>query len=344
MNYIQHTVMIDVIQENYLKLRGITQGNIGGVIKANGYGHGLTAVAQGLEEVGCKLFFVGTVEEGLSLRLEGIAGNIFPLLGIRNSKEVEQCKQYSLTPVIHMKEQLALIADYKEPIAIKCDTGMSRLGFQLSEIEDVLSICKAHGIEIGYVFSHLTTSTDEQSVKRQQEEFEAISHRVRVVYPNVQLSLGNSGSLQCDISLGYDIVRCGIALYGYDAGYIGVQPAMEIYTHILQIREIPQGRTVSYNNTYTTPHTMRIASIACGYADGYHRRCTQGYVLIEGKKAPIIGAICMQSFIVDISHIEGITLESRVYLLQPSLGLCANTVAQSWGTISYEVLCSLGKR
>ena len=343
MSYIQHNVMIEKIQDNFLAISAVTQARVGAVIKANGYGHGSIEVAQGLEKVGCRLFFVGDVEEGVRVRTCGISGAIFPLLGIHNSEDVAKCSKYELTPVVHMKEQIALVRGYARPIAIKCDTGMSRLGFRLDELEECLALCKEYNIEIGYLLSHLTTSLDNQSVLRQKEEFDAMCSLVRSSYPDVQVSLGNSGSLDCDITLQYDIVRCGISLYGYDIDIVKVQPAMEVYTSILQIRDIPQGRTVSYNNTFVAPYDMRVASIACGYADGYHRKSTGAYVMIEGEQAPIIGTICMQLCIVDISHIEGVTLSSKAYIIQPSLGLCATTVGSFWGTIPFEVLCSLGK-
>ena len=343
MSYMQHNVIGEAIQNNFRIISGKTQAIVGGVIKANGYGHGLIEVANALEQVGCTLFFVGSVEEGVSLRLHKISGEIFPLLGVRTYEEVTICERYGLTPVIHMREQLDFVAHYKQSIAIKCDTGMSRLGFKLTEIEDMLVYCQQKGITIGYIFSHLTTSVDIENVKRQQEEFEKMCTLIRSNYPFVKTSLGNSGSLECELTLGYDIVRCGIALYGYGVDISNLKPAMEIYTSILQIRDIPKGRTVSYNNTFIAPKDMRVASIACGYADGYHRGSRDGYVIVEGKCAPILGTICMQSCIIDISHIEEATLRSKVYVLQPSSGLCATTIAKSWGTISYEVLCSLGK-
>lgn len=344
MDYIRHTIMIEAIQNNFSMVCNRTQANVGAVIKANAYGHGNVEVAHALVDAGCNMFFTGSVAEAVYVRQHGITGTIIPLLGVLTQEEVRLCTQYNLVPVFHTKRQLELLRSYKGLIAIKCDTGMSRLGFAIHEIEDVLSICKQCGIEIGYVLSHLTTGSDTDNVIRQQQEFNRVFALIRNQYKNVQASLGNSGSLDSEIALDYDIVRCGIALYGYDVAIEGLQPAMEVYTAILQMHTITQGRTVSYNNTFIAPHDMRVAVVASGYAYGYHRMSENAFLIIEGERAPIVGTICMQLCIVDISHIKNVTYASKAYILQPSCGLCATTIAQSWNTISYEVLCALGKQ
>lgn len=344
MNYVEQRVMIETIQNNFMSIQQKSNAKIGAVIKANGYGHGAVEVGKGLEEVGCRLFFTGTVSEGIYVRKQGVKGAIFPLLGISNKKEVEGCMEYDLTPVIHTEEQIHLLEGFKKPIAIKCDTGMSRLGFTIDEIEYKVSECKKQGLAIEYIFSHLTTVADGQHVKSQQKGFDTIYEIIQKTYTNVQASLGNSSSIGYGQALGYDIVRCGIALYGYDEAMPECKPAMEVNTKIIQIRTIQKGTTISYNNTFTAPKTMRIAVIAIGYADGFHRNSKNNIVVIEGVQAPMCGTICMQACMVDISEIDNVTLGSRAYVLQPSFGLCADKVAQSWGTIPYEVLCFLGKK
>ena len=339
----EHHIDLQAIADNYTILQRKSCKNIAAVVKANAYGHGAAGVARQLAEQGCSVFFTGSVQEAVMLRSALSRGTIVALLGFHSLEELVLCERHAIIPLYHTTSQNKLLQYCTVPIAIKCDTGMSRLGFSLSELEDVLTLCRKYNITVEFLLSHLADSSDNMAyTTKQMDMFSTACTMTKTLYPCVATSLGNSATSFYEEQLPCDIIRCGIALYGY--GDKVLTPVMRITTRILQIRSLRKGTPVGYSCAFIAPRDMDIAVIALGYADGYCRTAKNAFVLVDGYKAPIIGNICMQSTMIDVSHIPNVSEKSEVAILDAKQGLGADTIAEFTETIPYEILCSLGKR
>ncbi|MGL4721736.1 MAG: alanine racemase [Desulfovibrionaceae bacterium] len=345
MSYTICHISLNAIAHNFLATAQQTDALVGAVVKADAYGHGLIQSSRVLEDVGCSFFFVGSVQEGATLRSQGIKKNIIALLGIHSEKEKELCIEYNIIPICCHKDDLLLLTSFPLPIAIKYDTGMGRLGFSTDTLQETMLFAKKKSLRIEYLISHLSFAEDTLYTKKQLQEFLYAKEIITTYYPNILFSLSNSTATRKYRDCHFDIVRCGLILYGYSEynNNITLEPAMQVQTRILQYKTVKKGSYLSYNNTFIAPHDMNIAIIAAGYADAYKRLISKGMVLINGHFAPILGSICMQSTLVDITHIENVTKNTLVFLMHPSLGLDATALAKMWDTIPYEVLCLLGK-
>ncbi len=361
-NTLKVEVDLSAVRHNYRVL--CEKGSkVYGVVKADAYGHGLIEVARALESEGADTFAVGSVNEGLTLRNSGCDKRIIALLGPLNETDCFNAASSNIIPFVGEFEQLEMLSAVvsaqgkKVEICLKFDTGMSRLGFSLAELDDLISWLKRNP-QICPVLasSHLATSDDpayEEYVSGQAEKF---SHIVKVLKDagyEVEASLANSAGILVHDKVHFSAQRGGIALYGanplsgtrWSSRGDDLRPAMQVSTKVASVRDLKKGQAISYGCTYIAERDMTVAIVCAGYADGYSRNLSNtGQVCIRGRRAKILGRVCMQLCVVDVTDIPDVGFADRVYLLggEGEGRISSDELAGWWGTITYEVFCLLG--
>jgi alanine racemase len=330
------------------------------MVKSDAYGHSMTRVANILGTNGCTLFGVAEVSEGVALREAGCSGEIFIFLGF-DHYDVDYLFTHNLTPVVFTVEDLERISETQKKrnsdlnVYLKFDCGMSRLGFSPADSGEVFERCRILAIKPCGVMSHFPCSDDRQSGNSElvADTFYKIDSHPSSNQPLVR-SICNSGGLLYQPGSHGDMVRIGISLYGYypdgrkgreDVFDQGLRPAMKCLTRIIQIRTVGPGTGISYGHTYVTERKTRLAVLPIGYSNGYFRTMSnKAEVLIQGRRAPIRGRICMNMCMADISTIENVAVGDEVVLLgsQGNETIDADEIGSWSDTISYEVLCALG--
>lgn len=364
--YRVHAVIdLDAICHNIKEVKRIVGPDVKvmPVIKADGYGHGSVPVAKALNEIGVDAFAVAIIEEGITLRNNGIRQPIL-ILGYTSEYQYSSLIQYEIEPTVfcyEMAESLSKIAQAlgkDAKVHIKVDTGMNRIGFQPTEesAEIIEKIAYLPNIKIQGIFTHFACAdeADKTSAVKQKNKFDGFVKKLSdrgIEIPVKHVS--NSAAIIDLRTYQLDMVRSGIITYGLypskevSRKVLDLKPAMTLKTHIVHVKEVEAGEGISYNHTYVTDKKTKIATIPVGYADGYPRLLSsRGRVLIRGQYAPIIGRICMDQFMVDVTEIEGVSVMDEVTLVGKD-GNCEITVeevAELAGTINYEFICGIGKR
>ncbi len=375
-------VALDAIRDNYRLLCSTAVGeggrlspSAGGdalpavmpVIKSDAYGHGQVAVGKELVHAGAKLIATGSVAEGALLRA-GLAGTgsprILSLLGTVCDDDIALAVEYDIIPVVQCFEQIEQFkAAPKRPrlIALKCHTGMARLGFNQGEAPRIIkALEELPDVEPIALLTHFATADmdDRPNVVREQLDiYLSLLEPLRAKWPHLAASVCNSaGALLGDEitrRVGPHIRRPGLTLYGCnpfkgtslaEKGN-GLRPAMEVTTRVMTLRTLEKGKTIGYGQTFTAPKDLRVAIIAAGYADGFSRGFSnKGVVCINGRRAPVIGRVSMQMTAVDVSDIPDVRVGGTVHLLggNDAGRVGADELAGIWGTISYEVMCLFG--
>ncbi len=342
------------------------------VIKADAYGHGLGPVAKVLVEAGCRTLAVGSMDEGVLLRnmlsdSGGEAVSIIPLLGVLSPRDAASAVTHNLLPVVSSPEEAAFVSQAWSgasplTVAVKVETGMARLGFREYEREQFIGSLRSFAnLKPSLLLSHLAAADDPNkhaTVAAQAERFLTAYAAMRVFWPDIALSLANSaGFIAQDVllpSLPSHIGRLGFALYGGNpfAGtsweHLGepLLPAMEVTAPVMGVYDLTSGQTVSYGCTYTAERKMRVAIIGAGYADGFSRGLSgKGHVCIRGRRCPVLGRVCMQMHVVDVTHVSCASFGDIAYLLggEGPGRVTPGDLARDWGTIPHEIFCSLGK-
>jgi alanine racemase len=331
------------------------------MVKANGYGHGAPAIAKALAAEGSDAFGVATLEEGVELRQAGIREPILILAGVYPD-QVDEFFDNSLTPVIHalasLEELDASVHGRNKALKVhlKIDTGMGRIGLLAAEFDSWLpKIKKLRTLKIEGIFSHFSHAESvEGSYTRQQlRTFQGIVERLRAegISPSL-VHLANSAATITLPQAYFDMVRPGLMLYGIYpsaamASQICLKPVLSWKTRILQLKKVPAGSSISYGQTFVTKRESLIATLPIGYADGYPRLLSnRGEVLINGRRAPVAGRVCMDLTMIDVTDIGKIQQGDEVVLLgrQGDAEISADDMAAWAGTISYEILTSIGTR
>jgi len=366
-NKLEVRVRLAAIRANYRLLCGHGSRVIG-VIKADAYGHGLTEVASALAKEGCDTFAVGTVEEGAALRRhlasKGLNSRILVLLGPIDPDDFPPLWEHALVPFIGSFRQLEALARQAARVgkgldmSLKFDTGMARLGFGLEDLPRLLDrLREAPLVRPVMASSHLATADEPESVDflmGQAERFAAILTALAQAGHTVEANLANSAGILGHPTVHHQSQRAGIALYGANpfAGSAwehlgrGLAPAMTVRTRIVSVHSLPKGCCISYGCTYTAERDMRVAIVAAGYADAYSRTLADksAQMLIAGRRAPIVGRVCMQLTACDVTDIPDARPGAWATLLggEGPLAISPEELASWWGTISYEVFCLLG--
>ena len=323
------------------------------VLKGDGYGVGLEAAARALAEAGCQTFFVALPEEGFRLRAAVRDAIIYVLDGLMPGG-AEALASARLRPVLGSWPEIEEWAEYRMAggvtgSAIHVDTGMNRLGLtpaearKLAQQRDLLAV-----LAPDLLMSHLAVAdTPEHPLNRKQL---AAFRAVRVLLPDIPASLANSAGIMLGQDYHFDLVRPGIALYGGASveGTSPTRPVVTVEARVLQVRDGRPGETVGYGATETIKRPSRIAILAAGYADGYHRLAGStdehygARAFVHGRHAPLIGRVSMDLIAIDVTGISGVERGDWVELIGPNVPV--DEVARHAGTIGYELLTSLGRR
>ena len=353
--------LVKNMEEIHKKLKDETP--VIAVIKTDGYGHGALPIAQELQALPYIWgYAVATVEEALELRDGGICKPIL-ILGYTFEKDYPVIVQEEIRPTVFSYEmarqisECAIKAGKAAFLHLALDTGMSRIGFRDSEesISEIKKISGLPGIVIEGLFTHFARADelDKSNATNQLERFKKFAGYLETSGVHVPLRhcANSAGIMEMPMSH-MDAVRSGIITYGIypsdevDRQQLKLLPVMEWKSHIVYIKEVPAGVPVSYGGTFVTEHTTRIATIPVGYGDGYPRSLSnQGYVLIHGKKAPVLGRVCMDQFMVDVTDIPCRELD-EVTLMGTDGGeeLSVDLLGRMSGRFPYEFVCDIGKR
>ena len=362
-SYNQIEISSSALRYNYkllLKL-GRSETRLLAMVKADAYGHGMLKASDAFYEAGCRDFGVAEIREGVLLREGGIQGNIFVFLGF-DAADVSLFFKHELIPIIFDIESAQLLSaealnqNREITVHVKVDCGMTRLGIMPDEFEEFVAVLQTlPGIKYGGLASHFPRADEPDAVHTREQflRFECLGVADKKV-PELVAHTANSGGILYFPDSSCDMVRAGISLYGYypdgEAGALRavgekLQPAMTFKTIVLQIKTVPGGTGVSYGHTFITERETIVAVLPVGYEDGLSRSLSsKGEVLIHGKRAPIIGRICMNLCMIDVTDIEGVTAGDEVVLLgsQQDETITADEIAGLIDSISYEVLCLFG--
>ena len=352
---------LDIIQANFDAIRQRAGVDVMAIVKADAYGHGAVQIARLLEGQ-CAFFGVSSVLEAMELRHAGIETSIL-ILGHTPVSAFEILIPAGIRPTIfHYEDALALRDAAQKlntpaPFHFAVDTGMSRIGFQVTEADaDICAaIAQLPGLVPEGIFSHFATA-DCRDLSRTHLQAELFDRFCRMLTQRgVEIPirhLDNSAGL---INFGHhhEMVRSGIVTYGLypsdevDIQALKIRPALQWLSRISHIKTLPAGREISYGGTYVTAAPTRVATIPVGYADGYRRSLSgKFHVLICGKKAPILGRVCMDQMMVDITHIPEATLNDPVVLVGSSGSETITTeeISAAADSFNYEFVCGISRR
>lgn len=348
---------------NVKELQGIMKGDckLMAVVKANAYGHGSVETAASLNNAGIKNFAVATLNEGIELRLSGIRGEIL-VLGYTDVSYARELKEYRLTQTVVDYSYGMELESKKIPvnIHIKIDTGMHRLGMESEDMERIKEIFSFKYLNVTGMFTHLCAA-DSRSLEdiyfteKQTESFYRLVDELKVIGIKVPVHVQSSYGLLNYNELPCDYARIGIAMYGClssakDKTVImpELKPVLSLQSRLVLIRNIPAGESVGYGRVYQPSEDRTIGILSIGYGDGYPRELSEGKgeVLIKGVKVPVIGRICMDQLMIDITGMQGIKRGDIATLMGGSANemIPADEVADSAGTIANELLSRLGNR
>ncbi len=334
------------------------------VIKADGYGHGAVEIAEAIDGLPYVFgYAVATVEEGMILRNHGIEKPIL-ILGYVFPEQYHEMIRARIRPTVFtsdMAERLSVMAgrlDMECPIHFAVDTGMSRIGYQVTEeaADEMARIAALPHIVVEGIFTHFARAdeADKTSARGQLSLFRQMTEmldRRGVSIPVHHCS--NSAAIVDLPEANMDLVRAGITMYGLwpspdvDKSAIDLKPALSLVTHVAYVKELPAGRQISYGGTYTTTKRQTIATIPVGYADGYARGLSnRADVLIHGRRARVCGRVCMDQFMVDVTDIPEVKTGDKVTLIGRDGGeqITMEELGERSGRFNYEFVCDLGKR
>ena len=363
---IRADIDLDAVLYNFENMKAnIRPGcKITAVIKADGYGHGSVQIAELMEPYDYMWgFAVAAADEAFRLRRAGIRKPIM-LLGYTFDEFYEDLIRENVRICVFDYDTAVKVSDAaftakkKAIIHIALDTGMSRIGFRDNDasVAEIVKIAKLPNIEIEGLFTHFARA-DEVSIDpavRQLERYDAFAEKVEKAGVDIPIHhVSNSAGIIRLREANKDMVRAGITVYGLmpsadvETDIVPLKPVMSLVSHISYVKDIEAGDEVSYGGTFKAEKTMRVATIPVGYADGYPRMLSgKGHVLIKGRKAPILGRVCMDQFMVDVTDIEGATRGDEVVLLgkQGDERITAEELGDISGRFNYELVCDISKR
>ena len=353
------------LEHNYLALRGMLPRGCRflGVVKANAYGHGAVPVAKKLVELGAEYLAVACLDEAVELRKAGIAAPVL-ILGPTLPAFSAEILEYGLTQAVADLELAQALSDAAVKagrtikIHVKVDTGMSRLGFLCDEdtlersVSEIIRVCSLPGLENEGCFTHFANADgDEEYTMRQFTRFMDVLDKLsdRGVKFQIRHCAASAAVLNYPCTH-LDMVRPGIAQYGHypDPSCEGLDgpgliPLMTLKTRVISLRELSKGTCISYGCTHVLTRDSRIAVLPVGYADGLERLLSnRGEVLVHGVRAPILGRVCMDLCMVDVTGIADVGIGDEVVIFGPQLPL--EEKADVVGTIQYEMLCGVSRR
>lgn len=357
-------INLDNLAHNIREVRKHTNENalVTAVVKANGYGHGSVDISRTFLDNGADRLAVAILTEAIELRNGDITEPIL-VLGYTPPTQYGKLLEYDIIQAIYNYEEAKMLSNkalelgQKATIHIKLDSGMGRIGFLPTEesIEDIIKISKLPNIYIEGIFTHFAKADeiDKSHTKGQFEKYMYIVNALEERGLNIPIKhVSNSASIIDLPEFNLNMVRAGVMIYGFYPSdevkkNIELKPAMTLKAKISHLKVVPKGTGISYGQIFVTDKESKIATIPIGYADGFTRMLTgKAEVAINGKRAKIVGKICMDQCMIDVSHIEDVKLGDEVVLFgygkeeYPH----ADEVASKIGTINYEVVCMISRR
>ncbi|MBC3900428.1 alanine racemase [Acetobacterium malicum] len=351
---------LDALTSNYEEIRRIVGPNVKilGVVKADAYGHGSLECAQTLCDAGVDMLAVAFIDEAIALRQGGITEQIL-LLGFTAKEHIPDLIRWDVIPGVYQMDFAQALSDHCleigicHPIHIKIDTGMGRIGIGWREAAQMIdAMNQLAGIELQGLYTHFSTAdaadkthTQEQIRRYQQVLMELAEKNIDIPIKH----MANSAGIFDVEGVHFDMVRPGIILYGLypsaevDRSKIGLKPVMTLKSTIVHLKTLHPGETVSYGNCFVAKEDRIIGTLPIGYADGYTRMLNgRARVFISGQLVPVVGSICMDQCMIDLTDVEAVSLYDEVELFGNNIS--ADVLANALGTINYEITCMVNKR
>ena len=352
---------LDAIAENMDAIREKAGVPVMAVVKADAYGHGAVQVARLLQGK-CAFFCVSSILEAMELRQAGLTTPIL-ILGYTPVEAFPTAIREGIRPTIYRLEDAEALSKAAQLLELPArfhfavDTGMSRIGFQVTEADaDICArIASLPGLYAEGLFSHFATAdcADLSRAEAQAQRFAEFDEMLCVRGVKIPIRhLNNSAGLM-NFATPYEMVRSGIITYGMypsdevDPGLLALRPALQWLSRVTHVKTLPAGREISYGGTYVTKSDTVVATIPVGYADGYRRNLSgKFYVLIRGQKAPILGRICMDQMMVDVTHIPGAAVGDQVTLVGSDGGetIAMEEISAQADSFNYEFVCGISRR
>lgn len=363
-NYSRVYAEIDInrIRKNISNIKAeLNNSKFMSVIKADAYGHGAVVCAQNINDI-VDFYGVATVDEALDL-VESFIDKPILVLGAVFDEKIPEAINANIRFTVYDYDTVKRLSEYACVIKkvcnihIKVDTGMNRLGFKNDEkfIETIKKIANLKNINIEGIFTHMANADEEDLTKAKKniEKFSEIINKIKNI--GIQIPIvhcANSATILNFKEARFNMVRSGIISYGYyPSEYVNksieVKPALSLKSHVIFVKTIEKGEGISYNSTFISRKKMKVATIPVGYADGYPRALSNvGYVLINGMKANILGRVCMDQFIVDVTNINNIKINDEVVLIGESGDkiITLEELSRLSNKFNYEFICGLSKR
>lgn len=351
---------LDALTSNYEEIRRIVGPavKILGVVKADAYGHGSLECARTLRDAGADMLAVAFIDEAIALRQGGITEQIL-LLGFTAKEHIPDLVRWDVIPAVYQRDFAEALSDYcteagiRHPVHIKIDTGMGRIGLGWRDaLKEIEAISHLDGIELQGLFSHFSTAdaTDKTYTNEQIRRYQQVVAELEE--KNIQIPIkhmANSAGIFDVEGVHLDMVRPGIILYGLypsnevDRSKIDLKPVMTLKSTIVHLKTIEPGESVSYGNNFVAKDERIIGTLPIGYADGYTRMLNGlAKVWIEGQLVPVVGNICMDQCMVDLTDLDAVSLYDEVELFGNNIS--ADVLADALGTINYEITCMVNKR
>lgn len=351
------------LRHNYTYIKGLVAPHVPvmAMVKADAYGHGMVMAARAFAQAGCANFGVAELREAVVLREAGIGGAMYVTLGFL-PEDADLILQHDLTPVIYTHETAELLSRRAMALGrelgvhIKVDTGMGRLGLLPEALPAfIAAVAALPGLRVAGIMSHFAeadipgSASTIRALATVNEVFREVKSRYAAI-----CHIANSGAVLNFPASACDMVRCGIALYGYDpagrgaaaAAHAGqLVPAMSFVSKVMQVKTLPPGSGVSYGHTYRAEEPVTLAVLPVGYEDGYSRLFSnRAEVLLHGQRVPVRGRVCMNMCMVDVTGLPDVKPGDEVVILgrQGEELISAEDLAEWMTSISYEVLCLLG--
>lgn len=359
-------INLDNLRHNIMEIKQIISSatRLCAIVKADAYGHGAVEVAKEALECGASYLGVALLDEAIQLRESGITSPIL-ILGFTPENQFDKILEYNITQTVYNFKSGAMLSDCalkqnkKAKVHIKVDTGMSRIGFcpEACTTDEFRNLFSLQGLEIEGIFTHFARA-DERDRSFTNEQFQIFTEIVKTIEENVYKipikHVANSAGVLQYPETRLDMVRPGIILYGLypsdeiDKNLISLKPVMSFKTRVSNVKVLPKGKPISYGGTYITQRQSIIATLPVGYADGYSRLLSsKAHVLIKGQRAPVVGRVCMDQCMVDVTDIQGnVSIGDEVVLWgdDGNERISVEEIAKLIGTINYEVVCGISKR
>lgn len=362
-NRIFARIDMDNLRDNIMTMKGIVKKNMKVlvVIKADAYGHGAVEIAKRIDDIS-DYYGVATIDEAIELRKSGIDKPIL-IIGYTDSRDFERLLAYNITQAVYSYEECRLLSELacskgcRAKVHVKVDTGMSRIGFQVSEegINEAARLAELQGLDIEGIFTHYAKAdeTDKTSALEQKQKFkyfvgELENKGISFAIKHIDNSAGAMELSDAD----FDMIRLGIVTYGlYPSEEVDksvvIKPVMSLIAHVAHVKTVPPGTGVSYGWTYVTERETRIATVTVGYADGYPRAMSNiGRVIIRGQYARIIGRVCMDQIMIDVTDIPDVSVRDEVILIgeDNNIRISVEEIAEPAASFNYELVCNIARR